>query len=281
MNGRGEPPRRGDTSRLSLSEFVRGRRSVDIGVCLDATTKNVDEAYFDQPSIPRAPRVTKSDTRRTMTSTRKLIGVDVRIAGTPEQPLFCGKDVCVAAGLTNRSRVLGHLTKEYTQMVRVQTKRGMQTLKFVTESGLFQLLVTSRSTNGRMESFRRWVFEDALPGHPDLVKVLPILPPPEVGSHPPVDGYVYLLESASGTIAKVGRAADCRKRWRSYQCPPNWKPRFAVHVSDQVAAETQLIAFMHTRFQLANGREFFRCYNTHPIMEYMATKFGPNELAFI
>ena len=217
-----------------------------------------------------------------MTSTRKLLGLDVRIAGTPEQALFCANDVCTAAGLTNPRRILGRLDKKYTRMVKVQTIRaGKQTFKFLTESGLFQLLVTSRSTNGRMEAFRRWVFEDALPGHPDLARVLPILPPPEVGSHLPVDGYVYLLESVSGTIAKVGRAVDCRKRWRSYQCPPNWKPRFAVHVPDQVAAETQLIAFMHTRFQLANGREFFRCYNTHPVMEYMAMKFGPNELAFI
>ena len=41
--------------------------------------------FFDQPSIHQAPRITKFDTRRIMTSTRKLLGLDVRIAGTPEQ----------------------------------------------------------------------------------------------------------------------------------------------------------------------------------------------------
>ena len=71
--------------------------------------------------------------------------------------------MCVSAGLTHSSRVLGQVTKKYTRMVRVQTTGGKQTLKFPTEPGLYELIMNSKGPSKRIQRFREWVFEEVLP----------------------------------------------------------------------------------------------------------------------
>ena len=95
------------------------------------------------------------------------------------------------------------------------------------------------------------------------------------------DGFVYLLHNTAGDVAKVGKAADCRKRWKSYQCPLNWKPQFAVWVSDQAVAERKLIKYMNEHYTLGCGTEFFWCDNVKPVMHFMTITFGKNRLSEI
>ena len=98
-----------------------------------------------------------------MDLSRQFLGTVVRVKGTRAEPLFCGKDVCAAAGLTHPSRVLGQVTKKYTRMERVKTMGGRQVMKFLTEPGLYELLMTSKGTSKRLQRFREWVIEDVLP----------------------------------------------------------------------------------------------------------------------
>ena len=91
------------------------------------------------------------------------MGNAVRIKGTPTNPLFCGRDVCIAAGLTNYSRVLGQVTQKYIRMQRVRTMGGRQIIKFLTEPGLYELIMGSRGKNKQIQRFREWVFEEVLP----------------------------------------------------------------------------------------------------------------------
>ena len=94
------------------------------------------------------------------------------------------------------------------------------------------------------------------------------------------NGYIYLLHNLTGTIAKVGKATDCRKRWRSYQCPHNWVPKVAIAVPNQIKAENKLIKYMHSQYTLSNGREFFWCDNLTPVIKYMEG-FGENIISQI
>ena len=137
----------------------------DIRVCRDGTTKNVDAAYFGQPRVDPNPgdTIATLNNSHRMDLSRQFLGTAVRVKGTRGDPLFCGKDVCIAAGLTNYSRVLGQVTKKYTRMVKVRTIRGKQTLKFLTEPGLYQLIMTSKGASKRLQLFREWVVEDVLP----------------------------------------------------------------------------------------------------------------------
>ena len=98
-----------------------------------------------------------------MALSRVFLDKVIRIEGGPNDLLFCGKDVCIAAGLTHSSRVLGQVTKKYTRLKRVQTTGGKQTMKFLTEPGLYELIMSSKGPSKRIQRFREWVFEEVLP----------------------------------------------------------------------------------------------------------------------
>ena len=140
-------------SRLNSFEVVV---LTDIRVCRDGTTKNVDGAYFR----PAQNRSSLGDTIATLNNShrmdlsRQFLGTAVRVKGKPGAPLFCANDVCTAAGLTNPRRIVGKLDKKYTRMVKVKTIRGKQSHKFLTEPGIYQLIMTSRCVNKRMQMFR-------------------------------------------------------------------------------------------------------------------------------
>ena len=91
-------------------------------------------------------------------------------------------------------------------------------------------------------------------------------------------GHVYLLHNLSGNIAKIGKAKDCRVRWKEYQCPHNWVPKVAIEVDDQTKAEGVLLDYMDKHYTLSNGKEFFWCDNIEPIRKFMESKFGESIL---
>lgn len=82
----------------------------------------------------------------------------IRIAGTPESPLFCAPDVCAALGLQNVTVALEGLAEDE----RSKNFLGRQgEVNFLTESGLYRLIF--RSNKPAAEDFRRWVFREVLP----------------------------------------------------------------------------------------------------------------------
>lgn len=86
---------------------------------------------------------------------------EVRVAGTSEQPLFCLADVCKAIGITNARNVKDRLDEEDVRLVDTLTAGGMQKLTYVTESGMYDVIM--RSDSDKAKPFRKWVTSEVLP----------------------------------------------------------------------------------------------------------------------
>jgi prophage antirepressor-like protein len=97
-------------------------------------------------------------------------GHKVRTAGTWERPLFCAADVCEVLGLGHVGRACERLDHEDVEEVAVKEPnrttdpgavQGGRLPLYVTESGLYQLVLGSRKPEAR--PFKRWVTGEVLP----------------------------------------------------------------------------------------------------------------------
>lgn len=88
---------------------------------------------------------------------------NIRTAGTPEQPLFCAKDVCTALGYANaRDAIKLHVdAEEVVKCYPLSTKGGKQSATYINESGLYALIFGS--TLPAAKTFKRWVTSEVLP----------------------------------------------------------------------------------------------------------------------
>jgi len=85
----------------------------------------------------------------------------VRTAGTADNPMFCLSDVCQAIGITNARNVKSRLDEEDVHLVDTPTNGGTQQITFVTESGLYDVII--RSDSEQAKPFRKWVTSEVLP----------------------------------------------------------------------------------------------------------------------
>ena len=85
----------------------------------------------------------------------------VRTAGTADNPMFCLADVCQAIGITNPRNVKSRLDEEDVHLVDTPTNGGTQQITFVTESGLYDVII--RSDSEQAKPFRKWVTSEVLP----------------------------------------------------------------------------------------------------------------------
>ena len=85
----------------------------------------------------------------------------VRTAGTADNPMFCLADVCQAIGITNARNVKSRLDEEDVHLVDTPTNGGTQQITFVTESGLYDVII--RSDSEQAKPFRKWVTSEVLP----------------------------------------------------------------------------------------------------------------------
>jgi len=90
------------------------------------------------------------------------------MAGTFEAPLFCAADVCDALGIDDAGKAANRLDPEEVEIVGEAKKgshavvvRGAQATVYVTESGLYRLVV--RSNKPQAEAFTDWVTGEVLP----------------------------------------------------------------------------------------------------------------------
>lgn len=88
-------------------------------------------------------------------------GANIRIAGTPENPLFCAADVCAVLEIANSRDALERLDADEKGVAITDTLGGKQTLSYVTESGLYHL--TFKSRKAAAKRFRKWVTAEVLP----------------------------------------------------------------------------------------------------------------------
>lgn len=85
---------------------------------------------------------------------------EVRVIGSPENPLFCLADLCKALGLQSK-HVIERLDKGVVSSGTLSTNGGNQTFTFVNEDGLYDVILDSRKPEAR--KFRKWVTSEVLP----------------------------------------------------------------------------------------------------------------------
>lgn len=88
-------------------------------------------------------------------------GSAIRMVGTKDSPLFHLPDLCRVLGNANSRQVSTRLRGKEKHVHNVDTLRGSQPTTFVTESGLYRVILTSRAENAA--AFQDWVCEDVLP----------------------------------------------------------------------------------------------------------------------
>jgi prophage antirepressor-like protein len=94
--------------------------------------------------------------------TQMFEGHEVRMTGTPSNPLFVAKDVCDVLGIKNSRDAMDSLDDDEKDGVCLTDSIGRkQKTLCVTESGLYHLVFKSRKAAAKR--FRRWVTEEVLP----------------------------------------------------------------------------------------------------------------------
>lgn len=100
-------------------------------------------------------------------------GLSVQILTNPElaaslrcieiegNPWFVAKDACDTLGLENVTKALLRLDEDEKGLNSIQTLGGVQKLNFVSESGLYALIL--RSDKPAAKLFRKWVTSEVLP----------------------------------------------------------------------------------------------------------------------
>ena len=88
---------------------------------------------------------------------------NIRVCGADtENPLFCAMDLCRALGYSNgRDAVAKHVDSEDVAKRDTLTKGGTQQLTFVTESGMYALILGSKLPQARQ--FKHWITSEVLP----------------------------------------------------------------------------------------------------------------------
>lgn len=85
-----------------------------------------------------------------------------RTAVTDEgDPMFCGKDLCLLLDIVNYRDALLRLDEDEKGVVITDTLGGQQEMVFITESGLYKLIFTSRKPEAK--EFTNWVVKEVLP----------------------------------------------------------------------------------------------------------------------
>lgn len=86
---------------------------------------------------------------------------EVRVTGTSDEPLFCLADVCHAIGIANPRNVKNRIDEDDVHLIDTLTDGGIQKVTYVTESGLYDVII--RSDSERAKPFRKWVTSVVLP----------------------------------------------------------------------------------------------------------------------
>src|ERR1035437_1438594 len=109
--------------------------------------------------------VNPSSNQSTSTALSQIFAFDdnmVRVAGTPDRPLFVAADVCRALELDQVTRAIEGLDADDLTKIKVIDGLGRtQEVNAITEPGLYMLIF--RSNKPKAATFRRWVTRDVLP----------------------------------------------------------------------------------------------------------------------
>lgn len=76
-------------------------------------------------------------------------------------PLFCLVDICTSIGIVNHRNVKNRLDKDDVYLIDTPTSGGLQSIIYVTESGMYDVIL--RSDSPKAKPFKKWVTGDVLP----------------------------------------------------------------------------------------------------------------------
>jgi anti-repressor protein len=93
--------------------------------------------------------------------TQVFAGQNIRISGTPENPLFVAKDVCAVLELSNVAQATSGLDADELVSFKMTSGGQMREMLHVTESGIYALIFKSRKLEAK--AFRKWVTSEVLP----------------------------------------------------------------------------------------------------------------------
>ncbi len=87
---------------------------------------------------------------------------DIRTAGDSNEPLFCLADLCNVLGIVNNRNVKNRLDPDDVHLMDTVDSIGKkQEINFVTESGMYDVII--RSDSDKAKPFRKWVTSEVLP----------------------------------------------------------------------------------------------------------------------
>lgn len=85
----------------------------------------------------------------------------IRIRKVKNDFVYCAKDLCDVLELTHTTNALASLDQDETMTVKILHASKMREMLFVTESGLYALILRSRKPEAR--KFRKWITSEVLP----------------------------------------------------------------------------------------------------------------------
>lgn len=85
----------------------------------------------------------------------------VRTLTIEGQPAFVANDLCAVLDLTNPRQTLSYLDDDEKGVTTNDTLGGQQQMAYVTEAGMYSLVLRSRKPEAKM--FKRWITHEVLP----------------------------------------------------------------------------------------------------------------------
>lgn len=85
----------------------------------------------------------------------------VRVAEVDNEPIFCLTDLCNSLQLTNSRKVKSQLDEDVTLSYPLETPGGTQNATFVTEAGMYTVIL--RSDSPLAKPMQRWITGEVLP----------------------------------------------------------------------------------------------------------------------
>ena len=90
-----------------------------------------------------------------------FMGNNIRVLGTKDEPWFVAVDVCKILKIKNSRDAVKRLDEDEKGVVKTDTLGGQQDLQVINESGLYTLILKSRTPEAKQ--FKRWVTHEVLP----------------------------------------------------------------------------------------------------------------------
>lgn len=88
---------------------------------------------------------------------KQFNGLNIQVYGTVEEPLFKAKDIGDLLGIKNIRDTVSNFNSKQRRVVLTDTLGGQQEVTFLTEQGLYKVLMRSRKKIA--EQFQDWVCE--------------------------------------------------------------------------------------------------------------------------